>query len=62
VTPGRREEREPPIDRRPELLPDARERSRRGTIELLVVAIVIAALIALAVWFFFFAHDPLLRP
>jgi hypothetical protein len=52
----------PPIDRRPELLPDARGRERRGTIELLAALLVIMALIALAVWFFFFAHNPLVHP
>ena len=33
-----------------------------GTLELVAVCVVIAALIALGVWFFFFAHNPLLRP
>ena len=33
-----------------------------GTLELIAVCVVIAALIALGVWFFFFAHNPLLRP
>jgi hypothetical protein len=51
-----------PIDRRAEMLPDARRRERRGAIELLAVAVVIVALLALAVWFFFFAHNPLLHP
>jgi len=53
---------EPPIDRRPELLPDDRRRARLGTIELIAAVIVVAALVALAVWFFAFAHNPLLRP
>jgi hypothetical protein len=58
----RRDQRELPIDRRPDLAPDDLPRARRGTIELIAVAIVICALIALAVWFFFFAHNPLLAP
>jgi len=33
-----------------------------GALELVAVCVVIAALIALGVWFFFFAHNPLLRP
>ena len=46
---------------------DAREPGRRpplwlGTLELIAVCVVLAALIALGVWFFFFAHNPLLRP
>jgi len=53
---------EPPIDRRPELLPDDRRRARLGAIELIAALIVVAALVALAVWFFAFAHNPLLRP
>jgi hypothetical protein len=57
-----REERAPlPIDQRPELLPDARRRERRGAIELVATAVVILALLALAVWFFLFAHNPLLH-
>jgi hypothetical protein len=62
VGPERRDRPEPPIDKRPDLLADDPRRTRRGTIEVLAVAVVIAALIALAVWFFFFAHNPLLRP
>jgi len=31
-------------------------------LELIAVCVVLAALIALGVWFFFFAHNPLLRP
>jgi hypothetical protein len=53
---------EPPIDRRPELLADARRRARIGAIELIAVIVVVAALVALAVWFFAFAHNPLLHP
>lgn len=41
---------------------DTRRRARLGAIELVAVMIVILALVALAVWFFFFAHNPLLRP
>jgi predicted nucleic acid-binding Zn ribbon protein len=55
-------ERELPIDHRPELLADDARRARRGTIELVAVMVVVLALIALAVWFFLFAHNPLLRP
>jgi hypothetical protein len=62
VPPARPDRPEPPIDQRPELLPDERERARRGAIELVAVTVVILALIALGVWFFFFAHNPLLRP
>jgi len=51
-------EREPPIDRRPDLLPDAGRRARRGAIELVAVMVVVAVLVALAVWFFLFAHNP----
>jgi hypothetical protein len=32
-----------------------------GTLELVAVVVVVLAIIALAVWFLFFAHDPLLR-
>jgi hypothetical protein len=32
-----------------------------GTIEVLAGTVVVLALIALAIWFFFFAHNPLLR-
>jgi hypothetical protein len=53
--------REPPIDRRPELLPDDRRRARRGAIELVVATITLAALVALAVWFVFLARHPLLH-
>ncbi|HEV2981789.1 MAG TPA: hypothetical protein VGX51_10180 [Solirubrobacteraceae bacterium] len=54
--------REPPIDRRAELLPDERRRSRRGAIELVVATLAIVALVALAVWFVFLARHPLLHP
>jgi hypothetical protein len=39
----------------------SRARTIIGTIELLAGTAVVLALIALAIWFFFFAHDPLLR-
>ena len=53
---------EPPIDQRPELLADSVTRARRGTIELVAVWLVIAVLVAFAVWFLFLARHPLLRP
>jgi hypothetical protein len=53
---------EQPIDRRPELLADAAKRGRLGALELVAVLVVIVAVIALLVWFFLFAHNPLLRP
>jgi flagellar basal body-associated protein FliL len=40
------------------------QRTRReliGTIELIVTLVVVLAVIAFVVWFFFFAHNPLLR-
>ncbi|HTZ87156.1 MAG TPA: hypothetical protein VMB05_10865 [Solirubrobacteraceae bacterium] len=40
------------------------ERERRaliGTIELIATLIVVVAIVGFAVWFLFFAHDPLLR-
>ena len=43
---------------------DPAERDRRafiGTVEMIATLVVIVAIIALLVWFFFFAHDPLLR-
>ncbi len=39
----------------------SRARTILGTIELLAASAVVIALVALAIWFFFFAHDPLLR-
>ena len=39
----------------------SRARTIIGTLELLAATIVVLALIALAIWFSFFAHDPLLR-
>jgi hypothetical protein len=62
VGPEQPDRPELPIDKRPDLLADDPQRARRGTIEVVAVAVVIAALIALAVWFFFFAHNPLLHP
>jgi hypothetical protein len=40
---------------------EPRRRELIGTIEVIAVLIVVLAVIALAVWFFFFAHDPLLH-
>ena len=45
-----------------DLLADAGRRARLGAIELVAVVVVILAIIALAVWFFVFAHNPLLHP
>ena len=45
-----------------DLIGDARRRVRVGTIELIVATIVLLALIALAVWFFGFAHNPCCSP
>jgi hypothetical protein len=59
---ARRRWREPPIDRRPELLADSSRRARRGALELVAALLVLGALVALAVWFLLFAHNPLLRP
>lgn len=39
----------------------SRTRTLIGTIELIAGTVVVLALIALAIWFFFFAHNPLLR-
>jgi hypothetical protein len=41
-----------------DLIGEARRRVRVGTIELIAATIVALALIALAVWFFGFAHNP----
>jgi hypothetical protein len=52
-----------PVDpRERDFLADAARRTRLGAIELVAVLVVILALVALAVWFFFFARNPLLRP
>jgi hypothetical protein len=43
---------------------DSAERQRRafiGTVETIATLVVVVAIVALLVWFFFFAHDPLLR-
>jgi hypothetical protein len=43
---------------------DSAERDRRafiGTVETIATLVVILAVGALIVWFFFFAHNPLLR-
>jgi|GEM_PF-6225071 len=39
----------------------SRTRTIIGTIEVVAVTVVVLALIAFAIWFFFFAHNPLLR-
>jgi hypothetical protein len=41
--------------------PERRKRELIGTIEVIATAVVVLALIAFAVWFLFFAHNPLLR-
>jgi hypothetical protein len=53
--------RELPIDQRPDLLADSGRRARLGAIELIAVLVVISVLVAFAVWFLFFAHNPLLH-
>jgi hypothetical protein len=43
---------------------DPAERDRRaliGTVEMIATLVVILAVVAFVVWFFFFAHNPLLR-
>jgi hypothetical protein len=40
---------------------DPRKRAWIGTLELLAATIVVLAVIALAVWFLFFARNPLLH-
>ncbi len=43
---------------------DPAERDRRafiGAVETIATLVVVVAIVALLVWFFFFAHDPLLR-
>ena len=50
-----------PRRRRPIFDRPSRTRTIIGTIEVLAGTVVVLALIAFAVWFFFFAHDPLLR-
>ena len=47
--------------RRRLLLDESRRRVRQGTLELVVALVVVLVLVALAVWFFLFAHDPLLH-
>jgi hypothetical protein len=37
-------------------------RQWNGPLEYVVVFVVIAALLALMIWFFFFAHNPLVAP
>jgi preprotein translocase subunit SecE len=40
---------------------EPRKRVWVGALELVAVIVVVLAIVALAVWFLFFAHDPLLR-
>jgi hypothetical protein len=40
---------------------DSRRRELIGTIEIIAVLIVVLAVVALGIWFLFFAHDPLLH-
>jgi uncharacterized membrane protein len=47
--------------RRRLMLDEPRRRVWLGTIELIVALVVVLALVALAVWFFFFAHNPLVH-
>jgi len=47
--------------RRRLLLDEPQRRAWLGTLELVVALVVVLALVALAVWFFVFAHDPLLH-
>jgi hypothetical protein len=41
---------------------ESRKRQWIGVIELIAVAVVVIAVLALAVWFVFFARHPLLHP
>jgi hypothetical protein len=52
------------LGRRRSTISDRSSRGRTilGTIEVLAVGLVTIVLIAFAVWFLFFAHNPLLRP
>ena len=47
--------------RRRLMLDEPRRRVWLGTIELLIVLVVVLALVALAIWFLFFAHNPLVH-
>jgi hypothetical protein len=40
---------------------ESRRRELVGTIEIIAVLVVLLAIVALGVWFLFFAHDPLLH-
>lgn len=40
---------------------DHRKRAWIGTLELIATIVVVLTIVALVVWFVFFAHDPLLR-
>jgi len=57
---GRQSTPERERDQAPE--PGRRPPAWLGALELVAVCVVLAALIALGVWFFFFARHPLLRP
>ena len=68
IGPGERDaqaqarERDALADDASDLIGEARRRVRTGTIELVAATIVLLALIALAVWFFGFAHNPCCSP
>ena len=49
------------VDVEPDGEPQRRKRELIGTIELIATLVVVLAVIAFLVWFFFFAHNPLLR-
>jgi hypothetical protein len=40
---------------------ESRRRELVGAIEIIAVLVVLLAIVALGVWFLFFAHDPLLH-
>lgn len=40
---------------------ESRRRELIGTIETIAVLVVVLAILALGIWFLFFAHDPLLH-
>ena len=40
---------------------ESRRRELIGTIEIIAVIVVVLVVLALGVWFLFFAHNPLLR-
>ncbi len=57
--PGARAVTDPTQPRRQDR---SRARTIIGTIEVLAVGVVVIALVVFAIWFLFFAHNPLLRP